>query len=71
MEILFTIAFIVLFAFIWVRILGKTGYNQWLGLLMLIPLVNVGILIWLAFSEWPLERRAGGPAGGDAGTPGA
>lgn len=63
MEILLTVAFLVLFAYIWVRILGKTGNNQWLGLLMLIPLVNVGVLIWLAFSEWPVERRAGGDGG--------
>lgn len=70
MEFLLTVAFIVLFAYIWVRIMGKTGHNQWLGLLMLIPLVNVGILIWLAFSEWPVERRAG-TAGGDAGSLGS
>ncbi len=71
MELLITLALAALFAYIWVRIFGKTGNNQWLGLLMLVPLVNLGMLVWLAFSEWPLERRAGGPVGGDAGTPGA
>jgi hypothetical protein len=42
----------------WWRIAGKAGFNPWLGLLMLVPVLNLAFLGWLAFAEWPLERRA-------------
>ena len=48
------VAFLV---WVWVRIAGKAGYNRYLGLLLLIPLVNLVVVIIFAFSEWPVERR--------------
>jgi len=48
---------IVFMLFIWVRIVGKTGNNKWLGLLMIVPLVNIIFMIWLAFSAWPVEKK--------------
>jgi hypothetical protein len=42
------------------RIVGKAGYPGVLALLVFIPLVNLIALYVFAFSEWPLERRAGG-----------
>jgi hypothetical protein len=41
----------------WWRILKRTGNPPALSLLMLIPLVNVGLLFWFAFAEWPIERQ--------------
>ncbi len=37
-------------------IFGKAGYPRWLSLLLLIPLVNVVVLYFLAFSTWPAGR---------------
>lgn len=34
-------------------IFKKAGYSQWLGLLMLLPIVNLVLLYFLAFSSWP------------------
>lgn len=37
-------------------IFKKAGYSQWLGLLMVVPLVNLALLYFLAFSDWPRQR---------------
>ena len=34
-------------------IFSKAGYSKWLSLLMVVPLVNVILLYFLAFSQWP------------------
>ena len=34
-------------------IFSKAGYSKWLSLLMVVPLVNVILLYFLAFSKWP------------------
>jgi len=39
------------------RICTKAGYSGWLSLLVLIPIANLLLLYFLAFSEWPLERQ--------------
>ncbi|WP_372748643.1 hypothetical protein [Litorivivens sp.] len=38
------------------KICEKAGYSGWLSLLLLIPLVNIGFLFFLAFSDWPRDR---------------
>jgi len=38
-------------------IFGKAGHPKWLALLMLVPLVNIITLYYLAFSNWPAQRR--------------
>lgn len=48
------------------RIASKAGYNGALSLLMLVPLANLVLLIFFAFSDWPIEQelrrfRTGGP----------
>jgi hypothetical protein len=40
------------------RICRRTGYSPWLGLLILVPLINVFLLWFIALAEWPAERRA-------------
>ncbi len=39
------------------RICQRTGYPGWVGLLILIPVVNLGLLYFIAFSAWPVERQ--------------
>ena len=34
-------------------IFSKAGYSKWLSLLMVVPIVNVILLYFLAFSKWP------------------
>jgi uncharacterized protein (DUF983 family) len=38
------------------RIFAKAGYSGWLSLLMVIPLVNIIMLYFLAFADWPILR---------------
>ena len=38
-------------------IFKKAGYPQWLGLLMVVPIVNLAMLYLLAFSDWPRLRE--------------
>ncbi len=39
------------------RICQRTGYPGILGVLILIPLVNLAFLYFLAFSDWPSDKR--------------
>ena len=57
---------------IWWRIFSKAGYSGARSLLLFIPIVNLIIIIMLAFSEWPIESELkqlrqmtgrGGPGG--------
>ena len=47
-----------LFALIWVNIYRKAGYDKWLGLIMLVPVVNLIAMLKFAFDEWPISRAA-------------
>ena len=38
----------------WAIIFNKAGYNKWLSLTMVIPIVGTGIFLWFAFSKWPV-----------------
>jgi hypothetical protein len=66
--ILVMVAFYVLIAFMIVK---KAGYNPWLSLLILVPLVNFIMLIIFAFSEWPVLRALRGAQSGAGAYPGA
>jgi hypothetical protein len=48
------------------RICKRVGHPPWLSLLTLIPLVNLGFIYYLGFSQWPSEKSSVGP-----GTPGS
>jgi len=42
------------------HICSKAGYSGWLSLLVPVPIANLLLLYFLAFAEWPLERRVSG-----------
>ncbi|TGN40430.1 hypothetical protein [Marinobacter confluentis] len=42
------------------RICQRAGYPGLLGLLILIPMVNLGLLYFLAFADWPASRAGDG-----------
>jgi hypothetical protein len=39
------------------RICSKTGYPGALSLLVFVPVANIVLLFFLAFSKWPIERK--------------
>ena len=48
---------IILIIPLW-RILPRLGYNSWMSLLMVIPLVNIIFLYIIAFSQSPPQMGA-------------
>ena len=39
------------------NIASKAGYSRWYGMLMAIPFLNVIVLIWFAYTTWPIESE--------------
>ena len=50
---LFTVTLIVL-AIAFYRLYQKAGFSGAIGLLMLVPVVNLAVALYLAFAEWPV-----------------
>jgi hypothetical protein len=47
----------VLFVVVYCKIYSRAGYPWAMGLLMLIPIVNLVMMLILAFSEWPIQKQ--------------
>ena len=57
-SILGIIAIFVLFVlWVWGTIFKKMGRSRSFSVLLLIPVVNAGVMIWMAVSEWPIEKQ--------------
>jgi len=56
-ELIVIVIIVVLPAVLFSQIFHKAGYSRWLGLLLLVPLVNVITIIWFALNKWPLETE--------------
>lgn len=41
------------------RICQRTGYPGWMGVLILIPVVNLMLLYFIAFAAWPADKTGG------------
>ena len=57
-ELLFiflSILLAIIYAIPWFRIFKRTGKPTWLALLMIIPIVNLVILYWFAYTEWEIK----------------
>ena len=39
------------------RDFAQAGYSPWLGLTLIVPLVNLIVFIWFAFSKWPVRAE--------------
>ena len=50
---LFAVTLIIL-AIAFYRLYEKAGFSGAVGLLMLVPVVNLGVALYLAFAEWPV-----------------
>jgi len=38
------------------RICQRIGYSGWMGILILIPMVNLVFLYFIAFAKWPADK---------------
>jgi len=56
-ELLVLLVVMVALVVVFGMIFSKAGFSGWLGLLMLIPLVNLCAALFLAFAEWPVHRE--------------
>ena len=61
-EILLMVLVIVVVGIIFVivpywRIFRKAGFPPALSILMIVPLVNIGMLYFLAFMDWPALKN--------------
>jgi hypothetical protein len=59
---LLVICFVMVFVLLLIvlpywKIFGKAGFSSWFGILMVIPIVNIGMLFFLAFAEWPSLKQ--------------
>lgn len=57
-DLIMMLIFAALIALPFWFIFTKAGYSKWLSLLMLVPIVNVIMLYFFAFSTWPIHRGA-------------
>ncbi len=39
------------------KIFSKAGYSGWLSLTMFVPLLNILMMFFLAFADWPVRRE--------------
>jgi glucan phosphoethanolaminetransferase (alkaline phosphatase superfamily) len=54
---IFILSFAVLIAVVWWQIFKKAGFHPSLGLLMLLPIVNIIMLFVFAFTKWPVYDK--------------
>lgn len=47
----------LVYLLVWWRILARAGFPGALALLMFMPVVNVGLWMFLAFAPWPARRE--------------
>jgi hypothetical protein len=55
--VLFALIVIAVMVYAFWQLFHKAGYHGALSLLMLVPLVNIGMLLFLALSEWPAHKE--------------
>lgn len=53
-----TLCSLVVVAFPASRICARAGLPAWLGFLAVVPLVNIGLLWFVAFTDWPGALRS-------------
>jgi len=56
-EIFVILAMALLVVWPFWRIFKKAGFPGALGLLMVVPVVNLVMILFLAFAEWPSQKK--------------
>jgi hypothetical protein len=57
-ELVLALAIFGFFIYCYWRIWSKAGFNGAWSLLMLVPIANIGSIIYLAFAKWPVHDRS-------------
>jgi len=47
----------VIMAIAMYQFLKKAGLTPWIAILMLLPVVNLGVALWAAFTSWPVLKE--------------
>jgi hypothetical protein len=53
---------IFIWIYLWLCITENLGHNKWLGLLMLLPMINLVFMAYLAFAKSPAAASTAGSA---------
>ena len=56
-ELLLSLVVAALWGLGWAKILVKAGFSRWMGLVMLVPIINFIVFLCLALMEWPLQVK--------------
>lgn len=40
------------------RVCSRLGFTPWVGVLAIVPLANLLLLWWLAYTRWPIQDAA-------------
>jgi uncharacterized membrane protein len=70
-EVLIFLMGLVVVLIPWYKIFSKAGYHSGWGmsLAMLVPVVNVVLFFWFAFTTWPIEQKLGSAQSSGSGQP--
>ena len=39
------------------NVFSKAGFSRWYSVLLAIPVANLIVIMWFAFTEWPIEEE--------------
>jgi hypothetical protein len=53
----FILIMVTIVVWLYWRIFAKAGFSGLFSLLMLVPLISIIALAYLAFAEWPIQRK--------------
>jgi hypothetical protein len=53
----FILIMVAIVVWLYWRIFSKAGFSGLFSLLMLVPVINIITLAYLAFAEWPIQKR--------------
>jgi hypothetical protein len=55
--VFFTVLGFIVWVVLMILIFRKAGYSGVQIILLFIPIVNLGMFVWFALSEWPIQRE--------------
>ncbi len=56
-ELMLIVIIGLLFILPYWKIFSKAGFSGWLSLTLIVPILNIIMLFYLAFAEWPVRRE--------------
>ena len=58
-ELIVIVVTVAIFIIPFWQICAKAGFSPWLSLLLFVPVINLLLLYYLAFANWPILDRKG------------